>query len=132
MHPLGRPLIPNRSARCRVSVPPLLPLGTATPRHVRSASVERGPLTSLALFPGLPSARACYWSRRTLLHLHRIADQGGQWWTSYQPVSYQISSKHGDRAAFAGMVSACQSVGVGIIVDTVLNRECLASAVVDF
>ncbi|KAG9038330.1 hypothetical protein FRB95_001742 [Tulasnella sp. JGI-2019a] len=47
----------------------------------------------------------------------------GPWWDSYQPMSYSIGGKLGDRAAFASMVSACHSVGVGVIVDTVMNHQ---------
>ncbi|GAB3171154.1 carbohydrate-binding module family 20 domain-containing protein [Myceligenerans halotolerans] len=47
---------------------------------------------------------------------------GTQWWTSYQPVSYQIESKLGTRAEFAAMVDACHSAGVGVIADAVVNH----------
>lgn len=47
---------------------------------------------------------------------------GGQWWTSYQPVSYRLDSKLGTRAEFAAMVSTCRSAGVEVIVDTVINH----------
>ncbi|MEU9508347.1 carbohydrate-binding module family 20 domain-containing protein [Micromonospora sp. NPDC048170] len=48
--------------------------------------------------------------------------QGGQWWTSYQPVSYNIASRLGDRNSFANMVSTCHNVGVKVIVDAVINH----------
>lgn len=48
--------------------------------------------------------------------------QGGQWWTSYQPVSYRIAGRLGDRASFAGMVSACHSAGVKVVADSVINH----------
>ncbi|WP_428963153.1 carbohydrate-binding module family 20 domain-containing protein [Micromonospora fluostatini] len=48
--------------------------------------------------------------------------QGGQWWTSYQPVSYQIAGRLGDRAAFRSMVNACHGAGVKVIVDAVINH----------
>ncbi|WP_345800190.1 carbohydrate binding domain-containing protein [Microbacterium sp. AZCO] len=48
--------------------------------------------------------------------------QGAQWWTSYQPVSYRLDSKLGTRAEFAAMVAACNSAGVGVIVDAVINH----------
>ncbi|MEU2495723.1 carbohydrate-binding module family 20 domain-containing protein [Streptomyces sp. NPDC007883] len=48
--------------------------------------------------------------------------QGGQWWTSYQPVSYRIAGRLGDRAAFTNMVNACHSAGVKVVVDTVINH----------
>jgi len=48
--------------------------------------------------------------------------QGAQWWTHYQPVSYQINSQLGTEAQFAAMVSACNSAGVQVIVDAVINH----------
>ncbi|GAA3066453.1 hypothetical protein GCM10020000_58240 [Streptomyces olivoverticillatus] len=53
--------------------------------------------------------------------------QGPQWWTSYQPVSYRIAGRLGDRAAFAGMVAACHSAGVKVVVDAVVNHMTSAS-----
>ncbi len=46
----------------------------------------------------------------------------GQWWTSYQPVSYRIESKLGTRAEYAAMVSACRGAGVEVIADAVVNH----------
>jgi alpha-amylase len=48
--------------------------------------------------------------------------QGSQWWTSYQPVSYRIAGRLGDRAAFRGMVDACHAAGVKVIADSVINH----------
>ncbi|MEV7520749.1 carbohydrate-binding module family 20 domain-containing protein [Streptomyces sp. NPDC091371] len=48
--------------------------------------------------------------------------QGGQWWTSYQPVSYKIAGRLGDRAAFKGMVDACHAAGVKVVADSVINH----------
>ncbi|GAA2353181.1 carbohydrate-binding module family 20 domain-containing protein [Streptomyces carpaticus] len=48
--------------------------------------------------------------------------QGSQWWTAYQPVSYTIGSRLGDRAQFQNMVNTCNSAGVGVVVDTVINH----------
>ncbi|MEV7054483.1 carbohydrate-binding module family 20 domain-containing protein [Streptomyces microflavus] len=48
--------------------------------------------------------------------------QGGQWWTSYQPVSYKIASRLGDRAAFSAMVNTCHSAGVKVVADSVINH----------
>ncbi|MFE0102539.1 alpha-amylase family protein [Streptomyces sp. NPDC059009] len=48
--------------------------------------------------------------------------QGGQWWTSYQPVSYKIAGRLGDRDAFKGMVDACHKAGVKVIADAVINH----------
>ena len=48
--------------------------------------------------------------------------QGTNWWTSYQPVSYRIESKLGNRAEFANMVQSCEDAGVGVIADAVINH----------
>lgn len=48
--------------------------------------------------------------------------QGGQWWTSYQPVSYKIAGRLGDRSSFANMVSTCHSAGVKVVADSVINH----------
>ncbi|MFF7797066.1 alpha-amylase [Streptomyces olivaceus] len=48
--------------------------------------------------------------------------QGGQWWTSYQPVSYKIAGRLGDRAAFESMVDTCHAAGVKVVADAVVNH----------
>ncbi|MFE4969712.1 alpha-amylase family protein [Streptomyces sp. NPDC056660] len=48
--------------------------------------------------------------------------QGSQWWTSYQPVSYKIAGRLGDRTAFQNMVNTCHTAGVKVVVDTVINH----------
>ncbi|MFC8988036.1 alpha-amylase family protein [Streptomyces sp. NPDC014603] len=48
--------------------------------------------------------------------------QGSQWWTSYQPVSYKIAGRLGDRTAFRNMVNTCHAAGVKVVVDTVINH----------
>ncbi|AZS75408.1 glycosidase [Streptomyces lydicus] len=53
--------------------------------------------------------------------------QGDQWWTSYQPVSYKIAGRLGDRTAFASMVSACHTAGVKVIADAVINHMAAGS-----
>ncbi|MFD4474531.1 alpha-amylase family protein [Streptomyces sp. NPDC058471] len=53
--------------------------------------------------------------------------QGGQWWTSYQPVSYKIAGRLGDRAAFKSMVEACHQAGVKVIADAVINHMAAGS-----
>ncbi|KAG8873343.1 hypothetical protein FRB97_006809 [Tulasnella sp. 331] len=47
----------------------------------------------------------------------------GVWWDSYQPESYNIAGKLGDRTSFANMVTTCHNNGVGVIVDAVLNHQ---------
>ncbi|NYV75486.1 carbohydrate-binding module family 20 domain-containing protein [Streptomyces sp. UH6] len=48
--------------------------------------------------------------------------QGSQWWTSYQPVSYRIAGRLGDRTAFKSMIDTCHAAGVKVVVDTVINH----------
>ena len=45
-----------------------------------------------------------------------------QWWSHYQPVSYEIESRLGTREQFAKMVSDCKSAGVKVIADAVINH----------
>ncbi len=53
--------------------------------------------------------------------------QGSQWWTRYQPVSYQLESRGGNRAQFIDMVNRCKAVGVDIYVDAVINHMAFGS-----
>ena len=52
---------------------------------------------------------------------HAFID-GAPWWERYQPVSYQLAGRSGDRAAFEAMVARCAAVGVDIYVDAVINH----------
>ncbi|QRW07284.1 alpha-amylase [Ceratobasidium sp. AG-Ba] len=47
---------------------------------------------------------------------------GPEWWTDYQPVSYILTSKRGNRDQFQHMISICNAAGVGVIVDTIFNH----------
>ena len=47
---------------------------------------------------------------------------GAQWWTVYQPVSYQIEGRLGSRDEFQSMVETCNSFGVDVIADVVINH----------
>jgi alpha-amylase len=51
-----------------------------------------------------------------------LPGSGYPWWQDYQPVSYQLVTRRGDRAAFASMVGACHAAGVKIYVDAVINH----------
>ncbi|MEU3411123.1 alpha-amylase family protein [Streptomyces sp. NPDC006658] len=53
--------------------------------------------------------------------------QGAQWWTSYQPVSYRIAGRLGDRAAFRNMVDTCHAAGVKVVADAVVNHMAAGS-----
>lgn len=48
--------------------------------------------------------------------------QGGAWWTRYQPVSYKLESRSGNREQFANMVRRCNAAGVNVIADLVINH----------
>ncbi len=48
--------------------------------------------------------------------------RGGNWWTHYQPVSYKLDSDLGTRAEFTAMVQACNTAGVQVIADVVINH----------
>jgi alpha-amylase len=52
---------------------------------------------------------------------------GSQWWTRYQPVSYVLQSRGGDRTQFIDMVERCKTVGVDIYVDAVINHMAAGS-----
>lgn len=51
-----------------------------------------------------------------------IAVANYPWWQRYQPVSYQIKSRSGDRTEFAAMVARCHAVGVKVYADAVINH----------
>lgn len=53
--------------------------------------------------------------------------QGDAWWAAYQPVSYKIGSRLGDRAAFKNMVDTCHKAGVKVVADAVINHMTNAS-----
>ncbi|MDG9701936.1 carbohydrate-binding module family 20 domain-containing protein [Streptomyces sp. DH37] len=48
--------------------------------------------------------------------------QGSQWWTSYQPVSYKIAGRLGNRAQFKSMIDTCHAAGVKVVADAVINH----------
>eukprot|EP00439_Symbiodinium_sp_Y106_P079605 s377_g18.t1 len=48
--------------------------------------------------------------------------QGHEWWTRYQPVTYNLSSRSGDEKEFASMVKRCKKANVQVYVDAVLNH----------
>ncbi|WP_373998412.1 alpha-amylase family protein [Bdellovibrio bacteriovorus] len=44
------------------------------------------------------------------------------WWERYQVASYNLNSRSGNEAEFADMVRRCQSVGVDVYADAVINH----------
>uniref|UniRef100_A0ABM0N0J5 Alpha-amylase n=1 Tax=Saccoglossus kowalevskii TaxID=10224 RepID=A0ABM0N0J5_SACKO len=57
---------------------------------------------------------------------HRVVteEQWRPWWERYQPVSYSMVSRSGDRAEFIDMVNRCNAVNINIYVDVVFNHMC--------
>lgn len=51
-----------------------------------------------------------------------LPDRNYPWWQRYQPVSYKIDSRSGDRAQFADMVARCHAAGVRVYADAVINH----------
>jgi len=47
---------------------------------------------------------------------------GRPWFERYQPVSYELETRSGDRASFADMVARCDAAGVDIVVDVIVNH----------
>ncbi len=57
-------------------------------------------------------------------HEHQIISQTATpfpWYQRYQPVSYKLSSRSGNRAELADMISRCNSAGVKVYADVVLS-----------
>jgi alpha-amylase len=54
---------------------------------------------------------------------------GSAWWTHYQPTSYSLNSSAGNSSEFASMVSVCNTAGVKVITDAVLNHMAGGSGV---
>jgi alpha-amylase len=54
---------------------------------------------------------------------------GSTWWTRYQPVTYTLQSRSGNESQFIDMVKRCNNVGVGIVVDAVINHMAAGSGV---
>jgi alpha-amylase len=57
-----------------------------------------------------------------------IAQANYPWWQRYQPVSYTIKSRSGDRTEFAAMVARCHAVGVKVYADAVINHMAALSS----
>jgi alpha-amylase len=51
-----------------------------------------------------------------------ISRSGHPWWEVYQPASYNLTSRLGNRAQFTSMVNACHAAGVKVYVDAVVNH----------
>lgn len=51
-----------------------------------------------------------------------LPDYGYPWWQRYQPVSYQLESRSGNRAELQDMIDRCHRAGVAIYADAVINH----------
>lgn len=47
---------------------------------------------------------------------------GHAWWEVYQPISYKLTSRMGDKDAYADMVKTCHSAGVKVYADILFNH----------
>lgn len=47
---------------------------------------------------------------------------GRPWWERYQPISYTLNTRSGDRSDFLNMTRRCNANGVRVYVDVVLNH----------
>lgn len=64
-------------------------------------------------------------------HEHRVIKDAAvpfPWYQRYQPVSYKLSSRSGDRAELADMIERCHRSGVKVYADVVLNHMASAGA----
>lgn len=52
---------------------------------------------------------------------HRIVP-GRPWWEHYQPVSYKLESRNGNRTQLVDMINRCQKAGVKVYADAVINH----------
>ncbi|CAD6568246.1 MAG: hypothetical protein CYPHOPRED_002449 [Cyphobasidiales sp. Tagirdzhanova-0007] len=55
--------------------------------------------------------------------------QEPEWYSSYAPVSYELTSKRGDKDDLASMISTCNSEGIEVIVDVVVNHMTMTQGV---
>jgi len=51
-----------------------------------------------------------------------VPEQNFPWWQRYQPVSYRLDSRSGDRPQLASMIRRCHAAGVQVYADAVINH----------
>jgi alpha-amylase len=51
-----------------------------------------------------------------------LPEAGFPWWQRYQPVSYQLESRSGDRTQLQKMIRRCHGAGVEVYADAVINH----------
>lgn len=120
----------HRRRPVALAIAPLVAAGGITACTPDAPTVEATPTAGVQLFqwPWTSVGRECgevlgpYGFDFVLLSPAQEHIQGDQWWTSYQPVSYQVESRLGTRDEFAAMVEACHDAGVEVIADAVINH----------
>lgn len=106
-----------------------LAVATATPASAAYTGPRAG-MVQLFEWPWADVAKECttflgpkgYWAVQVSPPEEHARVAGDPWWERYQPVTYDVNSRSGNRAAFASMVSTCQAAGVKIIADVVINH----------
>ncbi|MDA3649225.1 alpha-amylase family protein [Saccharopolyspora indica] len=107
----------------------LVPTGAA---EVPATAPVRGPIVQMFQWPWDSVARECtdFLGPRGFGAVQVsppqehvvLGEQGHPWYQDYQPVSYQLESRRGNREQFAAMVRTCNAAGVEIYVDAVVNH----------
>jgi alpha-amylase len=105
---------------------PLSPTGTSAPARAHDPS---GVLVHLFQWPWADVAGECpalaeagFTGVQISPPQEHVVLPGHPWWQDYQPVSYRLDSRRGDRAALAAMVQACHRAGVRVYADAVVNH----------
>lgn len=78
----------------------------------------------------VPVSQNRYWYQFSACNLkvsppneHRIVTSPNRpWWERYQPISYKLDSRSGNRGQFINMVQKCNAVGVRVYIDGVINH----------
>lgn len=108
-------------------------LAAPNPPAAQAAATYTGPRAGMVQmfdWPWNDIARECtnqlgpkgYWAVQISPPNEHARVSGDPWWERYQPVSYRLESRSGNRAQFAAMVNTCNQAGVKIIADVVVNH----------
>ncbi|GAA4835432.1 alpha-amylase [Saccharopolyspora rosea] len=108
------------------AVPAALPAGTAT------AATDNDTIVQLFEWPWASVASECtnvlgpkgYGAVQVSppASSASLPDKGHPWWEVYQPNSYALNSRMGNREEFQNMVATCHAAGVKVYADAVLNH----------
>ncbi|MFC7344123.1 alpha-amylase [Saccharopolyspora griseoalba] len=119
---VGTPLVPTAFAQHRAPEPAARP----------AAAPVSGPIIQMFQWPWDSVARECtdflgpagFGAVQVSPPQEHVVlgDAGHPWYQDYQPVSYQLESRRGNREQFANMVETCRGAGVEVYVDAVINH----------